>query len=431
MRNMLEKNALGLLAMRQFEYDVPEYCYFFATQSLTECRVFISNRGIANVFPINISTRSDVTTSLSESREITNFQAGFLNILGSCLGLNIDTSDGLPFGVTSRTIFNYLYAVFHSPSYRSRYAEFLKIDFPRLPLPGNLALFHDLCRLGADLVALHLMESSALAAFMTAYAGPPNPNVTRVGWSNNTVWLDAPAPKKGQPSNPGTIGFHNVPESVWNFHIGGYQVCAKWLKDRKGRTLSDEDIVHYQKIVVAISETIRLMAEIDEVIEAHGGWPGAFAVGDRAVAAGAETPAVRTAAAKPPAARPEPLPLFPDVDVEPTVKAAEPPEESVPYGTSTVGAGATVAAADHAAVGADGAQRSIDDYDRVELKAHFLAALPDGQWVEREEAIRAFARRLGFQRTGALIAKAGRSVINGLLREDRLEAEGSRIRRTQ
>ncbi len=67
-----------------------------------------------------------------------------------------------------------------------------------------------------------------------------------------------------------------MPEDVWNFHIGGYQVCEKWLKDRKGRTLSKDDIAHYQKIVVALAETIRLMKEIDEVIEQHGGWPGAF-----------------------------------------------------------------------------------------------------------------------------------------------------------
>ena len=75
--------------------------------------------------------------------------------------------------------------------------------------------------------------------------------------------------------NPGRW-FEGVPEKVWNFNIGGYQVCQKWLKDRRGRTLSDEDITHYQKIVVALNETIRLMAEIDKVIEAHGGWPRAF-----------------------------------------------------------------------------------------------------------------------------------------------------------
>ena len=73
-----------------------------------------------------------------------------------------------------------------------------------------------------------------------------------------------------------TCGFRGVPEAVWNFHIGGYQVCEKWLKDRKGRVLSKADIEHYQRIVVALSETIRLMKEIDEVIDKHGGWPGAF-----------------------------------------------------------------------------------------------------------------------------------------------------------
>lgn len=83
---------------------------------------------------------------------------------------------------------------------------------------------------------------------------------------NDTVWVD-----KAQ-----TTGFRGAPEPVWNFHIGSYQVCKKWLEDRKGRTLSDDDIAHYQKIVVALSETIRLMDEIDRVIDAHGGWPGAF-----------------------------------------------------------------------------------------------------------------------------------------------------------
>lgn len=81
------------------------------------------------------------------------------------------------------------------------------------------------------------------------------------------AWLD-----KAQ-----TYGFKGVPEDVWSFHIGGYQVCEKWLKDRKGRTLSKEDLTHYQKIVVALHETIRLMAEIDKLIDKHGGRPGAFA----------------------------------------------------------------------------------------------------------------------------------------------------------
>ena len=90
--------------------------------------------------------------------------------------------------------------------------------------------------------------------------------VEKISYAGETVWID-----KAQ-----TRGFRGVPESVWNFHIGCYQVCEKWLKDRKGRTFSGDDMDHYRKIVFALSETIRLMKEIDEVIDEHGGWPGAF-----------------------------------------------------------------------------------------------------------------------------------------------------------
>jgi predicted helicase len=153
--------------------------------------------------------------------------------------------------------------VFHSPGYRSRYAEFLKIDFPRLPLTGNLELFRALARLGGELVALHLLESPKLDQPITEFIGGRNPEDEKITWSRNTVWLD-----KAQ-----TTGFKGVREDVWHFHIGGYQVCEKWLKDRRGRTLTNDDLTHYQKIVVSLSETIRLMAEIDAVIEKHGGWP--------------------------------------------------------------------------------------------------------------------------------------------------------------
>jgi hypothetical protein len=121
------------------------------------------------------------------------------------------------------------------------------------------------------------MESPKLDHFITTYTGPKNPEIGRVSWLDGTVWLDAVAAKKGQPTKPGTMGFRGVPEAVWNFRIGGYQICEKWLKDHKGRTLSDDDIAHYRKIVVALNETIRLMQEIEEVIAENGGWPDAFA----------------------------------------------------------------------------------------------------------------------------------------------------------
>jgi hypothetical protein len=163
--------------------------------------------------------------------------------------------------------------------------------FPRIPLPSNFELLLDLMDHGEELVTLHLMESPTLEHWITTFVGPKTPEVRRVGWSLDTVWLDAAATKKDKPATPGTIGFRGVPEAVWNFHIGGYQVCEKWLKDRKGRTLSEDDIAHYQKIIVALAETLRLMKEIDEIIEAHGGWPGAFQSAESADADTAPHPA--------------------------------------------------------------------------------------------------------------------------------------------
>jgi hypothetical protein len=143
-------------------------------------------------------------------------------------------------------------------------------------LTSSLDLFRALARLGGELTALHLLESPKLDTPITEFSGGAR-EVAKVGWTpdhGGTVWIDAGGKKAA--TTPGTSGFRGVPEAVWNFHIGGYQVCEKWLKDRKGRTLTDDDIAHYHKIVVALAETIRLMAEIDQVMETHGGWPGAF-----------------------------------------------------------------------------------------------------------------------------------------------------------
>ncbi len=122
------------------------------------------------------------------------------------------------------------------------------------------------------------MDTPRLNNHITALVGPCDFQVEKVSYSDETGWID----------NAKTRGFRCVPEEVWNFHIGGYQVCETWLKARQakggknprpGRVLTGDDIAHYQKIVVALAETIRLMQEIDEVIEQHGGWPGAFTTG--------------------------------------------------------------------------------------------------------------------------------------------------------
>lgn len=238
--------------------------YFFATRTLTDFHLLDTVADSMTVFPMYLSADSKDEIELSlGGGDAPNLSPDFLQTLAKVLGISKRQDFGLPAGVTPEDIFHYAYGVFHSPGYRSRYAEFLKIDFPRLPLTGNIELFRALARLGGELTALHLLESPKLDKPITEYVGGRSPEVEKVSWSDNTVWVD-----KAQ-----TIGFKGVREDVWNFHIGGYQVCEKWLKDRKGRTLSADDRAHYQKIVVALSETIRLMTEIDNVIEQHGGWP--------------------------------------------------------------------------------------------------------------------------------------------------------------
>ncbi|MCJ7510266.1 MAG: N-6 DNA methylase [Dehalococcoidia bacterium] len=157
-------------------------------------------------------------------------------------------------------VLHYIYGVFHSPTYRARYAEFLKTDFPRLPLTSNKKLFASLAGKGAELVGLHLMESKALDALITKWPVAGSGTVEKVRYEDKgrRVWIN------------GTQYFEGVPPEVWGFHVGGYQVCEKWLKDRKGRKLSWDDVQHYQRVVVALAETIRLMWEIDAIIP---GWP--------------------------------------------------------------------------------------------------------------------------------------------------------------
>ena len=160
----------------------------------------------------------------------------------------------------------WLYSLFYSPEFRRRNRAALSQRFPIMLFTSNLELFRALAKLGGELTGLHLLESPNLAQPITEFIGGRKPEIEKISWTRNTVWVD-----KAQ-----TTGFLGVREDVWNFHVGGYQVCEKWLKDRKGRKLTKVDIEHYQKIVVALSETIRLMAEIDKVIDEHGGWPGAF-----------------------------------------------------------------------------------------------------------------------------------------------------------
>ena len=264
------------------------YTHFGASRQLVDNRAFYSNKGIMSFGPLYLYPgvgKADKSLwdrwSNGNDGRTPNLDWGFVDQIATATELRF-VSDGR--GNLRKTfgpedVFAYIYTAFHSPGYRTRYEAELKLDFPRVPLPGSVDLFKELAEAGHDLLGLHLLESPKLRKPITAYTGPSNPKVDRVGWSDCTVWLDAGktiARDGHRATKSGAMGFQGVPEEVWDFHIGGYQVCHKWLKERKGRTLSNEDIAHYQKIVVALNETIRIMAEIDEVIEAHGGWPDAF-----------------------------------------------------------------------------------------------------------------------------------------------------------
>lgn len=148
-------------------------------------------------------------------------------------------------------IFDYIYAVLHSPDYRTKYKEFLKIDFPRIPYPENKEEYHRLANIGSQLRNLHLMENVPPSKHAQFNISGSNV-VEKPEYKANNVWIN-----KEQC-------FSDVPETAWNFYIGGYQPAQKWLKDRKGRELTFDDIAHYRKIITILLETDKLMKEIDE-----------------------------------------------------------------------------------------------------------------------------------------------------------------------
>jgi predicted helicase len=163
-------------------------------------------------------------------------------------------------------IFYYAYAVFYSPGYRARYAQFLKTDFPRLPLTSQRPLFAKLITLGKLLVDLHLMRRNAPSVCSYPIAG--DNKVEKVSFE-----ADSPTAEVGKVCINANQYFANVPRAVWAYQIGGYQVAHKWLKDRKSRLLTFEDLQHYSQVLAALASTMALQTEIDAAIDAAGGWP--------------------------------------------------------------------------------------------------------------------------------------------------------------
>jgi predicted helicase len=158
---------------------------------------------------------------------------------------------------TPEQIFHYIYGLLYSNAYRKKYAEFLKTDFPRVPFTKDYKLFNKLAEKGEELVELHLLKSERLATPIAKCEGPGELRVEKVTYDRNKARVHI-NPEKW---------FTGIPPEVWEYHIGGYQVAEKWLKDRKGRTLSSEEVSHYSKVITAIAETMKIQASLDDVFE--------------------------------------------------------------------------------------------------------------------------------------------------------------------
>ncbi|MBM3335274.1 hypothetical protein FJY63_11490 [Candidatus Sumerlaeota bacterium] len=240
--------------------------------------LYVELKDGSNLFPLYLYPDPDANGDLFPNGRMRhpNLDPKFIEDVSTRLRLKFipDGKGDLKKTFGPEDVFHYIYAISHSPTYRERYADFLKRDFPHVPLTSDRQLFRNLCALGSALVSLHLLESPVLSNAITRYPVRGDDRVEK-GCPRHLA-PGQPEPATGKLLKHGRVYINNeqyfdgVPPEIWNFHIGGYKVCEKWLKDRRGHALSFDDLTHYQKIVVALSETIRLMGEIDRVIPS---WP--------------------------------------------------------------------------------------------------------------------------------------------------------------
>lgn len=265
MQHMVFGNNLALSTTRSIEIG-RGWEHIFCAKNITQHHT-VSLKEVNYLFPLYVYSyeKPDLANGYKKNAlRRPNFSVNFILDLGNRLNLsfiqaekgNLETTFG------PEDIFHYAYAVFHSPTYRNRYAAFLKMDFPRLPLTADKTLFQKLCVLGAELTALHLMERDAPA--IATYPIPGNDRIETVRYA------------EPQGDTPGRIWinadqyFQGVSPEIWQLHIGGYQVLARWLKDRKGHKLGFDELWHYLRIAAALHRTLAIQQEIDEAI---GEWP--------------------------------------------------------------------------------------------------------------------------------------------------------------
>lgn len=260
MKNLLSKN-LALIVPRQTTQD---YRHNFITNKIFEGNITASAKlfGTGNGFPLYLYNKISSQTTIDETpNRVPNLNMEIVAKIEEQLKLTfvreenlvVDLAEGYNGTFAPIDLLDYIYAVLHSPKYRETYKEFLKIDFPRVPFPKEQKQFWDLVTLGKQIREIHLLESDKVNDFISTYPEDGNNIVEKPIYKNGNVHINT------------TQYFANVPEVAWNFYIGGYQPAQKWLKDRKNMELSYEDIIHYNKMIVALTETDGLMREVDEV----------------------------------------------------------------------------------------------------------------------------------------------------------------------
>lgn len=258
MRHLLRRENIGLFWTRPLS---PNYEFSVFCGRLIPHQCVIGNKTMGAGASYIGTLYLDSELHPEKGDRIPNLHPEFTIGLQKSLGLQFTSkqTNDVQTTFTPEDIFHYIYAIFHSPTYRARYAECLKIDFPRVPLISNVQLFRSLCPFGKALMKLHLMEETGVEIIY--YPIPGTNTVEKVQFVNDRVWINK------------TQYFLGVSFKVWNFQIGGYQVCRKWLNDRQGRHLTLNEVTHYQQTVSAIADIIELMQTIDSVIEKYGSYP--------------------------------------------------------------------------------------------------------------------------------------------------------------
>ena len=285
MRHMLAGTNLGLVFMRQVALH-DAYSHFAVSRAMVDNRAFYSSRGIMSFAPLyTYPSEQEITQGLYKPGERQpNLSSEFIKTVEQAIRLTYvrDGRGDLQTTFGPEDAFHYIYAVFHSPMYRERYNQFLRVDFPCVPLTDDIELFRALADLGGQLKDVHLMDSPRLNQTEVnfpvvgdnviekdhpKYYNPGDvPTGEKCPVEQGRVYISKTASRSGKQGQY----FEGIPPDVWDFRIGGYQPLDKWLKDRRGRTLSFDDLDHYRRIAAALTETIRLMAEVDEAIIESG-----------------------------------------------------------------------------------------------------------------------------------------------------------------